>query len=184
MRAIAWCALVCLIVTGCAPGQPDSKGPSTRPSGPSSPPSSPPPVTRSLDPSAYGTVDTVCDLLTDEQAAELGLPEPATPKKITNTAMTCSRERPGDKRWLVEYDLWLDFDVLGEMYRDGDSYELLSVEGQPAAVRYQGVGSTCAVTVGLAARAAVEVKTSGGPKEDACSLVTAMAEQIVKNLEG
>lgn len=191
MRAIIGCALLCLVVSGCAPGQPSSQGPtssasqlSSRSSGPPSPPPSPPPVTRSLDPSAYGTVDAICDLLTDDQAAELGLPEPATSEKITDTAMTCAREKPGDKRWLVEYDLWLEFDVLGEMYRNGDSYELVAVEGQPAAVQYQGIGSTCVVTVGLAARTAIKVKTSGDPKKDACSLVTAIAEQIVRNLKG
>jgi uncharacterized protein DUF3558 len=191
VRAIIWCVLVCFVVTGCTPDQPDSQGPtssSSRPatqsSGPPSPPPSPPPVTRSLDPRAYGTVDTVCDLLTDDQAAELALPEPSRPEKITNTAMTCSREKPGDKRWLVEYDLWLDFDVLGEMYRKGASYELLSVEGQPAALQYRSIGSTCIVTVGLSAQAAVKVKTFGDPKKDACSLVTSMAEQIVRNLKG
>lgn len=149
----------------------------------STPPPSPPPVTRALDPSAYGTVDSVCDLLTADQAKALGLPEPAVPEKITDTAMTCSREKPGARRWLVEYDLWLDLDVLGEMYRNGDDYELRDIQGQPAAVQ-SPVDSTCMVTVALAERTSLKVKTSGHPENDACPLATSIAEQIVHNLAG
>jgi hypothetical protein len=98
--------------------------------------------------------------------------------------MVCTREKPGARRWLVEYELWLEGDLLGEMYRNGDSYELREIEGQPAAVQGSDTDSTCMVTVGLAERKTVKVKTFGHPKKAACSLVTSMAELIVRNLAG
>lgn len=183
MRVLFHCFLVCLVAAGCTPDPPDNPAPphpaSTRPP---TPPSSPTPVTRPLDPSAYGTEDTVCDLLTAAQATTLNLPEPAEPQKITDTAMVCSRQKPGAKRWLVEYELWLDFDLLGELYRKGDQYELRDVEGQPAAVQESKTGSYCILTVRLAEQTALKVTTFGHPKNAACALVTSMAEQIVQNL--
>ena len=184
MRAIICCFLVCFVAAGCtpddqAPRSSASARPVTPPPSPSPPP---PPVTRQLDASAYGTKDTICDLLTADQAKELNLPEPATPQKIIDTAMVCSRQKPGAKRWLVEYELWLEGDLLGDMYRDGQSYELRSIEGQPATMRESKTGTYCILTVGLAEHAALKVTTFGHPKKAACPLVTTMAKLIVQNL--
>ena len=85
MRAIVWCVVVGVLAVGCAPDEPDGSGPSSS----ASVPTSPPPVSRTLDPSAYATQDTVCDLLTDDQAVALGLPRTRKGDERTDTVFDC-----------------------------------------------------------------------------------------------
>ena len=175
MRAIVWCAAVCLAAAGCA---------SDPPVGSSTTPSSPPPVTRTLDPSAFATEETVCGLLTDDQAVELGLREQSKPHRTGDTVLECQRMRQGDDRFQVEYDLFLDSDVLGSWYDSGADLQLRDIEGQPAGVQELAGGSRCKVAVRLAERTSLHVFAPDEKGKDACSLVIPVAERIVRNLEG
>lgn len=177
MRAIIWVALACVVAAGCTSEPPDDRG-ST-----SSVPPSPAPVTRSLDPSAYATEDTVCGLLTDEQAVELGLQSESRPHKRGDTVFSCEWKLHGDDLFQIEYDLALNTDLLGEWYAAGDDLQLRDVEGQPAGV-LDGANGVCKVAVRLAEKKSLHVSVADMESEIGCALAVPMAEQIVRNLKG
>lgn len=178
MRAVIWFVAVCLVAVGCTPGQPDSHPPT----GSSSGPSSPAPLTRTLDPSAFETEGTVCDLLTDAQAAEFGLQSQSKPHKQTDAVLECQRARRGTDQWQIEYDLYLNTDIL-DYWSGDDDLRYRVIEGQPAGVEDWG-GGVCKVGVLLAKRKSLHVLVTELHRDDGCSLAIPMAEQIVRNLVG
>ncbi|OLF14754.1 hypothetical protein BU204_25430 [Actinophytocola xanthii] len=151
-------------------------------------PSTPPPIARPLDASRYATEGTVCDLLTDDQAVELGLRGTANPYNANDGSMlTCSRNGFDTDRD-VEYNFWPDSDVFAAQFGDrrrqgGDDAHLVDVAGQPAVVNGNDPQPACLVTLGLAERQGVEVLASDG-KNRACALAMAVAERMVRNTTG
>ncbi|HEX6353460.1 DUF3558 family protein [Actinophytocola sp.] len=151
---------------------------------PTPPPAEPPPVTRPLDPSAYATEGTVCDLLTDPQAIELGMPSPGESHAISETFLGCNRLHALAERE-VEYNLWLDNDLLEEVFsrnKRGD-FMVVDVAGQPAVIKSADPAQVCHVTVGLASRKGIEVMATDD-RGKACALAMTIAEQMVRNLGG
>lgn len=177
MRAIVWCALACVVATGCTPEPSDGPGPT------SSVPPSPAPVTRSLDPSIYTTEGTVCGLLTDEQAVDLGLRPGAKSHEKGDVVFSCEWRRRGADLYQIGYDLGLDTDLLGDWYRAGDDVEPRDIEGQPAGVLDMS-GGVCKVAVRLAEKKSLHVYVADMESDTGCALAVSMAERIVKNLEG
>lgn len=177
MRAIIWFALVGVVVAGCSSEPSDGRGPA------GSAPPSPAPVTRSLDPSAYTTEDTVCGLLTGEQAAGLGLQPEARAHQRGDVVFSCEWKLQGDDQFQIEYDLALNTDLLGDWYAAGDDPRLRDIGGQPAGVLDMS-GGVCKVAVRLAERTSLHVSVADMESEIGCALAVPMAEQIVKNLEG
>ncbi|WP_291414073.1 DUF3558 family protein [Actinophytocola sp.] len=193
------CFLVAGVLTGCTPDErKDTGSTSTTPTStarstttsistpPSTPPqTSPPPITRPLDPSRYASERTVCDLLTEAQAMELGLPSPGDPSSIEGTFLSCHRRHALADRE-VNYDLWLDSDLLGSTYRGLEEYEdweLRDIAGQPAVVIGADPARACRVDIGLGKREGIELMASDDDGK-ACAVAVAVAEQIVRNLAG
>jgi hypothetical protein len=151
-------------------------------------PSSPPPIARPLDASRHATKDTVCDLLTDAQADQLGLQSTGNPYNASDgSLLTCSRNGFDTERD-VEYNLWPDSDVFAAQFGDrrrqgGDDAYLVDVAGQPAVVNGSDPQPACLVTIGLADRQSIEVLASDG-KDLACALAVAAAEQMVRTITG
>jgi hypothetical protein len=145
------------------------------------------PIARPLDASRYATDGTVCDLLTDSQAEELGLQSTGNPYQASDgSLLTCSRNGFGTERD-VEYNLWPDSDVFaaqfGERRRQGSDAYLVDVAGQPAVMNGNDPKPACQVTIGLADRQGIEVLASDG-KNHACALAVAAAERMVQNMTG
>lgn len=193
---------ICVVVVagalaGCTSAPPEQNAaptPTTTPPPAASPlpepvvtalPAAPPPIARPLDAARYATGDTVCDLLSDTQAVDLGLQGSGNPYNAGDGSLvTCSRNAFGTERD-VEYNLWPDADVFASQFGDrrrqgGDAY-LVDVAGQPAVVNGKDPTTACQVTVGLADRQGIEVLASDG-RELACALAVAVAEQLVRNL--
>ncbi len=151
-------------------------------------PPSPPPIERALDASRFATGGTVCDLLTDAQAVELGLPEAGDPYNASDgSLLTCSRNGFGTEQG-VEFNLWPDSDVFAAQFGDsrrqgGDGAHLVDLAGQPAVVNGSDPAPACQVTVGLAERQGIEVLANDG-KDLACALAVAVAERMVQNIAG
>lgn len=198
---VVMCLLAACVVVGCTPdptngGDPTSTAPTTTTTAssismpPLTPlPTSPPPITRPLDASQYATEGTVCDLLTDIQANEFGLPSPGDPFTAGGgSLLTCRRDNPDsvDERD-IEYSLWPDYDLwtseFGSSRRGSDDPFLLDIAGQPAVVNGSDPEPACQVKVGIAARQGFEIlaKDDG---EQACALAVAVAERMVRNLGG
>ncbi len=141
-------------------------------------------MTRSLDPSRYATEGTVCDLLTDAQAIELGLPSPGDPDSY-DSFQSCTRHHAlADRK--VDYNLWLDYDLLGGTYRRGDDageVHPLDIEGQPAVAVSTDPSLSCRVDVALAPRKGVEI-LANDHDEKSCALAVTIAERMVRNLTG
>jgi Protein of unknown function (DUF3558) len=169
------CAVLCLTAAGCSTEQPDDRPP---------PSTAPPAATRTLDPSGFATEETVCGLLTDDQAARLDLPRTGTPLKRSDAVLECQRQRQDGDRWQVAYTLWLTTDLLGEWHQSGDDYEPRTVEGQPAGVEKSADGSSCTVVVRLGEKKALQVMVPDSRGKDACAIVLPVAGQIVRNLAG
>jgi hypothetical protein len=195
---MAICVVVAGVLAGCTPappdeGEPTSTAPTTtmaRLDGPAltSLPSAPPPIAEPLDASRYATEDTVCDLLTDAQAAELGLQGSGDPYTAADgSLLTCSRNGFDTQRD-VEYNLWPDSDLFASQFGDnrrqggGDAY-LVDVAGQPAVMNGSDPKPACQVTVGLAERQGIEVLASDDG-DSACALAAAVAERMVRNVTG
>jgi hypothetical protein len=193
------CLVVACVVAGCTPDPPnDGRSTSTTPTSPAtttpsftmppvtSLPPEPPPVIRPLDASRYTTADTVCGLLTDVQASELGLLSSTDSSSIGGgSLLTCRRKGSGTKRDL-EFYLWPDGDPLvGEFGRppDSDDRYFVDIVGQPAVVIGNDPEPACRVVVGLAARQGLEIMTNDDD-DNACALAVAIAEQMVRNLGG
>jgi hypothetical protein len=198
---MAICVVVAGVLAGCTSAPPvESTSPSTPPTtspAAASPlpvpvvtplPSSPPPIVRPLDASRYATRDTVCDLLTDSQAVELGLQSSGDPYDASDgSLLTCSRNGFDTERD-VEYNLWPGSDLFASQFGErrrqgGDGAYLVDVGGQPAVVNGSDPQPACLVTVGLAERQGIEVLASDG-KDLACALAVAAAERMVRNLTG
>jgi hypothetical protein len=151
-------------------------------------PSAPPPIARPLDATQFATEDTVCDLLTDAQAEELGLQSSGNPYSASDgSLLTCNRNGFGTERD-VEYNFWPDSDVFAAQFGDqrrqsSDDAYLLDVVGQPVVMNGSDPEPACQVTVGLADRQGVEILASDG-KDVACALAVAVAERMVQNLAG
>ena len=132
-------------------------------------PPSPPPIARPLDASRYATKGTVCDLLTDTQAVDLGLQSSGNPYHASDgSLLTCNRNGFGTERD-VEYNLWPDSDVFASQFGDrrrqgGDDAYLVDVAGQPAVVNGSDPKPACQVTVGLTDRQGIEVLASDGKR--------------------
>lgn len=136
-----------------------------------------------MDPSAYATEGTVCDLLTDGQAVEPGLQSASRPHSRGNTVFSCEWKLQGDDLFQVEYDLALNTDLLGEWYAADDDLQLRDIEGQSAGVLDQS-GGVCEVAVRLAEKKSLHVSVADMESEIGCALAVPMAEQIVRNLKG
>lgn len=194
---MAICVVVAVVLAGCTPAPPEESTAPTTPPTTTSPlavpvvtslPPSPPPIARALDASRYATGDTVCDLLTDTQAVDLGLQRSGNPYQAGDgSLLTCNRNGFGTERD-VEYNLWPDSDVFAAQFGDrrrqgGDDAYLVDVAGQPAVVNGSDPKPACQVTVGLADRQGIEVLASDG-KDLACALAVAVAERMVRNITG
>lgn len=194
---IAVCVVVAGVLAGCTPAPSgentaSSAPPTTTsalavPAGTPLPPS-PPPIARPLDARRFATDATVCGLLTDTQAVDLGLQSSGKPYNASDGSMlTCNRNGFGTERD-VEYNLWPDSDVFAAQFGDrrrqgGDDAYLVDLAGQPAVVNGKDPQPACLVTVGLADRQGVEVLASDG-KDLACALAVAVAERMVRNITG
>lgn len=195
---MAICVVVASVLAGCTSAPPEeSKAPTTPPPTSASPlaapvvkplPAAPPPIARALDAGRYATKDTVCDLLTANQAVEFGLQSSGNPYNASDgSLLTCSRNGFGTERD-VEYNFRPDSDVFAAQFGDrrrqggGDAY-LVDVAGQPAVVNGSDPEPACLVTVGLAERQGIEVLASDG-KEQACALAVAVAARMVRNITG
>lgn len=192
------CVVVAGVLAGCTAAPPEENTtPTTTVPTTTSPlatpvvtalPPAPPPISRSLDASRYATKDTVCGLLTDDQAAEFGLQGAGNPYRASDgSLLTCSRNDFGTERD-VEYNLWPGSDVFAAQFGDrrrqgGDDGFLVDVAGQPAVVNGSDPQPACQVTVGLAARQGIEVLASDGG-EHACALAVAVADRMVRNITG
>ncbi len=198
---MAICVVIAAVLAGCTSAPPEESAASTTPpttaSTTTSPlaepvvtplPSSPPPIARPLDGSQFATGGTVCDLLTDAQAVELGLRDSGNPYNASDgSLLTCSRNGFGTDRD-VEYNFWPDSDVFAAQFGDrrrqgGDDAYLVDVAGQPAVMNGSDPKPACQVTVGLADRQGIEVLASDG-KNVACALAVAVADRMVRNLTG
>jgi hypothetical protein len=182
------------VVAGCTPDEPEAR-PSGKPSTSGAPatttttsstplPSTPPPITRPLDPSRYATKRTVCDLLTDAQAIELGLPSPGDPYSL-ESFVSCTRHNLLADRAL-DYNLWVNSDVLDDTYGRGDDtgeVRPLDIEGQPAVATRADPSLACRVDVALAPRKGLEILADDHDQK-ACALAVTIAEQMVRNLIG
>jgi hypothetical protein len=191
---MAICVVVVGVLAGCTPAPPEGSTASTVPPTATSPlavpagtplPPSPPPIARPLDASRYATKDTVCGLLTDTQAVEVGLQGSGNPYAGDGGLLTCNRNGFGTERD-VEYNLWSDSDVFASQFGDrrrqsGDDARLMDIAGQPAVVNGSDPKPACLVTVGLAERQGIEVLASDG-KDLACAV--AVAERMVRNIAG
>jgi hypothetical protein len=195
---MAICVVVAGVLAGCTPapsddGEPTSTAPTTTMSRLDEPPltslpPAPPPIARPLDASPYATRDTVCELLTDTQAVELGLESSGDPYNAADgSLLTCSRNGFDTQRD-VEYNLWPDSDLFASQFGDkrrqgaGDAY-LVDVAGQPAVVNGSDPKPACQVTVGFAERQGIEVLASDNG-DSACALAVAVAERMVRNVTG
>jgi hypothetical protein len=137
-----------------------------------------------LDPSAYASEDTVCGLLTDEQAVELGLQTESKPHNRADVVFSCEWKLQGDDLFQIEYDLALNTDLLGEWYAaDHDHLQLRDIEGQPAGVVDRS-GGVCKGAVRLAEKKSLHVSVADMESGIGCALAVPMAEQIVRNLKG
>lgn len=126
----------------------------------------------------------MCDLLSDAQASDSGLPPPADTHAIEGDVVACYRKHALADRE-VEYTLWLDSDVLGSSFGRYEPEELHNrdVAGQPAVVIGADPADFCQVDLGLAQRKGVEiVVTDEG--DEACALTVTIAGQMVENLGG
>lgn len=190
---MAICVVVAVVLAGCTSAPPEESTPpppSSSQAGPAanSLPPTPPSIARPLDASRYATKDTVCDLLTDAQAGELGLKGSGNPYNASDgSLLTCSRNGFDTDRD-VEYNLWPDSDVFAAQFGDrrrqgGADAHLVDVAGQSAVVNGNDPAPACLVTVGLAERQAIEVLASDG-KDRACELAVAAAEWMVRNISG
>jgi hypothetical protein len=190
---IAICVVVAAVLAGCTSAPPEERtAPTTTPSSGASAvttlPPTPPPIPRPLDASRYAAKDTVCDLLTDDQATELELRSSGNAYQAGDASLlTCSRNDFGTDRD-VEYNLRPDADEFaaqfGDRRRQGDDgAHLVDVAGQPAVVNGSDPQPACLVTIGLAARQSIEVLASDG-EDRACALAVAVAERMVRNLAG
>jgi hypothetical protein len=194
---MAICVVVAAVLAGCTPAPPEESTAPTTPLTTASPlpapvvtplPPAPPPIARPLDVSRYATGDTVCDLLTDAQAVDLGLQSSGNPYQAGDgSLLTCNRNGFGTERD-VEYNLWPDSDVFASQFGDkrrqgSDDAYLVDVAGQPAVVNGSDPKPACQVTVGLADRQGIEVLASDG-KDLACALAVAVAERMVRNITG
>jgi hypothetical protein len=130
----------------------------------------------------YGSEDTVCDLLADPQAIELGLPSPGDPNSGIENHWGCLRKHGLAERE-VEYYLWLDTDLLLDVFSRSDDFMVVDVAGQPALIKSADPAGVCHVTVGLAPRKGIEVMATDD-HDKACALATTIAEQMVRNLSG
>jgi hypothetical protein len=141
-----------------------------------------------LDPSAYETEDSVCDLLTVDEIVAFDLPRSARTHKVTDVRFDCAREKQGGERWGADYTLWLTVDLVKEWYDfrdDSKRFELRYIEGQPAALQEDEGGWFCNVAVRLAERKSLQVMITDSRREDAaCAQAISVAEQIVRNLKG
>lgn len=184
------------VLTGCTSAPPEESAAPTTPPTTAAPlpepvvtslPPAPPSIVRALDVGRYATEDTVCDLLSDSQAAEFGLRGSGNPYNASDgSLLTCSRNAFGTERD-VEYNLWPDSDVFASQFGDkrrqgGDAY-LVDVAGQPAVVNGSDPAPACQVTVGLADGQGIEVLASDR-KDLACALAVAVAERMVQNISG
>lgn len=149
-------------------------------------PATPPPIARPLAVDRYATKDTVCDLLTDTDAAAFGLHRSGNPYHAGDGGLlACSRNGFGTKRD-VEYNLWPDSDVFAAQFGDrrrqgGTDAYLVDVAGQPAVVNGSDPRPACLVTVGLTARQGIEVLASDSD-DHACAL--AVATRMVHTITG
>jgi hypothetical protein len=193
---MAICVVVAGALAGCTSAPSEEGTAPTTPSAATSPlavpvvtplPAAPPPIARVLDASGYVTRDTVCDLLTDTQAVDLGLQGSGKSYQAGDGSMlTCNRNGFDTDRD-VEYNLWPDSDVFasqfGDRRRQGGAAFLVDVAGQPAVVNGKDPAPACMVTVGLADRQGIEVLASDS-KDVACALAVAVAERMVRNITG
>jgi hypothetical protein len=188
---IAAVVVLLFLATGCTSKKPEPRPSSTPPATTTTtttestpPPTAPPPLTRTLDPARHATEGTVCDLLTDAQARELGLPSPSNTYAIEGETITCYRKHALADRE-VEYVLWLDYDVLGSSFGRTDPEELHNrdVGGQPAVVIGADPTGFCQVDLGLAQRKGVEI-IANDEDDKACALAVTIAERMVDNLDG
>lgn len=182
-----------LFLAGCS-AEPPPRADVTRRIGPTTiqsyqpPPSLPPAVSRQLDASGYR--NRICEILTDEQAVALGLPESARPGGSPEFIF-CGRE---SKDPPLNFSLvYGGSDLFGKAYRKPNfplGYsKLVTIAGQPALELGTAVldGSVpyCLIVLGLANDQAIQIDMNlhfGG--SGACERATRVAEAIVHNLGG
>lgn len=180
-------ALSALTLAGCSSGNGSGPGPSTPPSGQDA--TAPPAITRSLDASGYAG-ERVCELLTDEQALKLGVRQEATSEARADNEYHCDRRNFDTPREpSFTYELYLSWNKLVDIYRGKIGFfeqrTPLTIGGQPA-VRGEPVGgepfTMCFAAVALSDKQSIEISATQEGKS--CELAVAVAERIVRNLEG
>lgn len=182
---------VTLAVAGCTPEASPEPPPTATTSTVS--PTTPPPISRPLDASRYAARESICELLTTEQAAELRVPvKNADPGATSSgTSFTCNRTLRSElSQPTVRYGLWTNRNVLAERYPpEPTEYEFVTMDilGQPAArmrSSHTGPPTQCLLILGLAENQGVEIQASDPDGGKACDLVVAVAEHMVRNLGG
>ena len=87
----------------------------------------------------------------------------------------------------MEYNLWIDYDVLGSAFGRVEPEELhvRDIAGQPAVLIGADPTGFCQVDLGLAERKGIEVMAEDDSDEKkACALAVTIAERMVGNLTG
>jgi Protein of unknown function (DUF3558) len=132
----------------------------------------------------------VCELLTDEQAVNLGGHHPGTTRDRGENGYHCRRRNPDTPQEpSFAYELYLTRNKLVDIYRGEIGFfeqrTPLTIGGQPA-VRGEPVGrepvTMCFVAVALSDKQSIEISATQEGKS--CELAVAVAERIVRNLEG
>lgn len=151
-----------------------------------------PAIPRALDASRYGDRERICELLSTSQATSLGFPVNDSSADSFGGLHSCKRGQTDlEDPARVYYSLYLELDLLSQTYavsKDYAEFIPLTISGQPAVrirTKVDGgeVPKACNVDLGLAERQGVEIYVTHDSR-NACDLVVAVAEQMVRNLGG
>jgi len=178
-RWVAVSVIAVVVVAGCGT-TPAANPPAT---------TAPTAIPRTLDASRYAGEQTICQLLTNDQATPLGFADDTPYPHSTGSVHRCQRDESSGARASINYYLDLSEDVLAQYRAMSEAQRKFTsglISGQPAAW-YSMEGTTgqppnlCFVILALSARQSVSINVAS---RNACDHAIAVAEQMVHNLGG
>lgn len=148
-------------------------------------------IPRLLDASRYAGEQTICQLLTNDQAARLGFVDDTPNPHSVGNVHSCTRDQSSRARASIVYYLDLSEDVLGQyraMSEAQSEFASGAISGQPA-VWYSrdektGPPANCHVILALDARQSVSINVAQFDSRNGCDQALAVAEEMVHNLGG